>query len=181
MTYISDWPEVNVPEIVESLTAIIIAPVIIPIAAAIKQPVVQTAIKQGITLSEMCKEAVAEVAEVCENIAAEVNAELIHEKQEQFSSRSFETYFNNSKSEVATDLINLVSDLNVDVGQMSKGVVDLRLLVPTGLAALAIHQLINKGLELEEIPWHTLAWYAFEVFTKLNNTSDSQVSQNFDL
>lgn len=178
MIPISDLQEVNVSEIVESLTGIIIAPIILPIAAAIKQPVVKMAIKEGITLSERCKEAVAEVVEVCENIATEINAELIHEKQEEFNSRTFETYLKSSKSEVATDLINVLSDLNADVGQISQGVVDLRLLVPTGLAALAIYQLINQGLELEKIPWYIFAWYAFEVFTKFNNTGDLQLSNS---
>ncbi|MEH1967740.1 DUF5132 domain-containing protein [Nostoc sp.] len=175
MASTSNLQEVNLPEIIESISAIIFAPVIIPIAIAVKQPIVQTAIKQGITLSERCKEAVAEAIEVVENITAEVNADLINNQREEVNFSNVQTYLTDSKSEVAKDLINVMSDLNADVGQMSNGVVDLRLLVPLGLGALAIHQLIDKGLELEEIPWYTLAWYAFDTFVKLNNMSESKL------
>jgi hypothetical protein len=45
-----DWEQINVPEVVESITGLIFAPVIIPLAAAVHQPTVQTAIKGGIAL-----------------------------------------------------------------------------------------------------------------------------------
>ncbi len=180
MTSIFDLQEVNVAEIFDNLTDIVFSPVIFSVAAAVKQPVVQTLIKEGIIISERCKEAVAETAEIFDNIAAEVNTDLIHEKREQFNYSNVQTYLRDSKSEVARDLINVVSDLNGDVGRMTNGVVDLRLLLPLGLGALAMHQLLDKGIELEEIPWYTLAWYAFDAFIKLNNSDDVELSSSIN-
>ncbi|MBW4644285.1 MAG: DUF5132 domain-containing protein [Goleter apudmare HA4340-LM2] len=172
--------EVNVSEIVESFTAIIFAPLILPVAAAVKQPVVQTVIRGGITLSERCKEAVGEVAEVFENVAAEVNTDLIQERRQQLqqlemNSRNgytYQIYFQDDISEVSRDVINVMSDLNEDVGRLTNGVADLRLLVPLGLGLLAMRQFIDRGLQLEEIPWYALAWYAFDAFVKLNLEGD---------
>jgi len=171
MTSTFNLEEVNIPEIVESLTALLFAPVIFPVAAAVKQPVVQTAIKGGITLSERCKEAVAEVVEVFDNITAEVNADLI-DTREQFKSKTVSTNLTDGRSEVARDLMNVLSDCNTEFGRMTDGVVDLQLLVPLGLGALAVRQLIEQGIELDEIPWYTLAWYSFDMFIKLNKTGE---------
>ncbi|WP_035140245.1 DUF5132 domain-containing protein [Fischerella sp. PCC 9605] len=168
-----DWEQINVPEIVESLTGLIFAPVILPLAAAVHQPTVQTAIKGGIALSERCKEALAETTEVIENLAAEVNAELINNKQAEFNSEMTRTYSQDAKSEIARDLINVISDVNTDVGRITNGLVDLRLLLPLGFSALAVRQLFIKGLQIDEIPWYTLAWYAFDSFMKLNTTNES--------
>ncbi|MCX7596144.1 MAG: DUF5132 domain-containing protein [Fischerella sp.] len=168
-----DWEQINVPEIVESITGLIFAPVILPLAAAVHQPTVQTVIKGGIALSERCKEALAETQEVIENLAAEVNAELINEKQAEFTSGVTRSYSQDAKSEVARDLINVIADVNTDVGRITNGVVDLRLLLPLGFSVLAIRQLFIKGLQIDEIPWYVLAWYAFDSFMKLNTTNES--------
>lgn len=167
-----DWEQINVPEIVESLTGLIFAPVILPLAAAVHQPTVQTAIKAGIALSERCKEALAETTEVIENLAAEVNAELINNKQAELNSEMTRTYSQDAKSEIARDLINIISDVNTDVGRITNGVVDLRLLLPLGFSALAVRQLFIKGLQMDEIPWYVLAWYAFDSFMKLNTANE---------
>jgi Protein of unknown function (DUF5132) len=166
-----DLPEFNISEIVESLTGIIFAPVILPVASAVKQPVVQTAIKGGIVMSERCKEAVAEAVEIWENVAAEVNYDLIQERREKSNS----PYSNDGKSQVTKDLMNLMSDLNADVGRMTDGVADLRLLVPLALGVLAMRQLLEQGLDFEDIPWYTLAWYAFDAFIKFNNSRELQL------
>ncbi|NWF60777.1 MAG: DUF5132 domain-containing protein [Fischerella sp.] len=168
-----DWEQINVPEIVESLTGLIFAPVILPLAAAVHQPTVQTAIKGGIALSERCKEALAETTEVIENLAAEVNAELINDKQAEFNSEMTRIYSQDAKSEIARDLINVISDVNTDVGRITNGVIDLRLLLPLGFSALAVRQLFIKGLQIDEIPWYVLAWYAFDSFMKLNTAKES--------
>jgi hypothetical protein len=168
-----DWEQINVPEIVESLTGLIFAPVILPLAAAVHQPTVQTAIKGGIALSERCKEALAETTEVIENLAAEVNAELINDKQAEFNSEMTRIYSQDAKSEIARDLINIISDVNTDVGRITNGVIDLRLLLPLGFSALAVRQLFIKGLQIDEIPWYVLAWYAFDSFMKLNTAKES--------
>jgi Protein of unknown function (DUF5132) len=177
MAFEFDWEKAGVPEIVEAVTAVIVAPVILPVAAAVKQPIVQTAIKGGIALSERCKEAVAEVGETIENLAAEVQTELVEAQQAQFKSPTTKAYFTNGKSEVAKDLINVASGLNSEVGRMTNNLVDLRLLLPLGLSALALKQLMEKGLQIEEIPWYALAWYAFDSFIKLNDEKESQLPE----
>lgn len=176
--------EVNMSEIVESFTAIIFAPIIIPVAAAVKQPLVQTAIRGSIALSERCKDAVAEVTEVFENVASQVNSELIQEKRQQLqqlemNSRNgytYQIYFQDDLSDISRDFINVISDINDDVGRLTNGVADLRLLLPLGLSLLAIRQLINRGLQIEQIPWYILAWYAFDSFIKLNIETESPIT-----
>ena len=76
------------------------------------------------------------------------------------------------KSEVATNLTSAISDLNERVGQATNGVVDLRLLVPVGLATLAVRELLRTGWEFETAPWYVLAWYAFDSFIKLHYTAE---------
>lgn len=174
MTSTFEQEQINVPEIVESITGLIFAPVILPLAAAVHQPTVQTAIKSGIAISQRCKEALAETQEVIENLAAEVNTELINNKQAEFESGYTRIHTSDDKSEVAKDLINILSDFNVDVENLSDGVIDLRVLVPLGFGAMAARQLVVKGLQIDEIPWYTLAWYAFDSFVKLNVTSESK-------
>lgn len=85
-----------------------------------------------------------------------------------------ETPFSRGKSEVAADLTSAVSDLNERVGLATNGVVDLRMLMPAGLAALALVELVRSEWEFEAAPWYVLAWYAFDSFIKLHNTSEPQ-------
>ncbi len=158
--------KVNVTEIVEGLTAIIFSPIIIPVAEAMKQPLVQNAIKESIALSEKYQESVTEVTEAWKNVAADVT----RERPEQFRYRTYP----DGKSQVAQDFINIMSDFNADVKNMTNGMADLRLLVPLALSILAIRQVLVKGLQLEDIPWYILAWFAFDSFVKLHSTSESQ-------
>ncbi|MGM3304692.1 DUF5132 domain-containing protein [Anabaena sp. WFMT] len=158
--------------IFEGLTAILFSPVILPVASAIKQPVVQNTIKDGLLLSEKYKDAVAEIVEVF----AKTTADTKKEKLENFQSRTSLNYFKNGKSEVADDVINMISDINADVGKMTSGVADLRVILPLGIALLSIRQLLRKGLELDEIPWYILAWYAFDIFTRLNYEDETRLS-----
>jgi hypothetical protein len=81
------------------------------------------------------------------------------------------------KSEVATTLTDAISDLNDRVGTATDGVVDLRMLVPAGFAALALRQLLENGWEIETIPWYALAWYAFDSFIKLHYSTGSDETQ----
>ncbi|WP_107806107.1 DUF5132 domain-containing protein [Nodularia spumigena] len=157
MTSTFDWQKVNVPEIVDSLTTIIFSPLIIPVAEAVKQPVIRNTIKEGMALSQRCQEVVNEAMERFENRAAEVNTQ---------------DYLTDGRSSVAEDFVNVMSDLNADVDRMTNGVVDLRLLVPLALSILAIRQLLKQGLKLEEIPWYILAWFAFDSFVKLNDKDE---------
>jgi hypothetical protein len=78
------------------------------------------------------------------------------------------------KSQAATEVSNAVFDLNRRVKKATNGAVDLRFLLPLSFSALAIRQLLIKGLQLEIIPWYVLAWYAFDSFIKLHYTSDPE-------
>ncbi|AFY46394.1 hypothetical protein Nos7524_0482 [Nostoc sp. PCC 7524] len=170
MTDMLELQDVNIPEIVETLTAIVLSPVILPVADAVKQPLVQTVIK--------------EVIESWEDITVGVNTNVSngHRETSRYINIQIEqAYGSEGKSEVANDVINLLSDMNADVRSMTNGVADLRLLVPMGLGLLAIRQLWVQGLKLNDIPWYILAWCAFDSFIKLNNVRElptSNVPQN---
>ncbi|MEH2037242.1 HMA2 domain-containing protein [Nostoc sp.] len=77
-------------------------------------------------------------------------------------------------TEAAAGVSSAVVDLNQRVKQSTYGAFDLRILFPLGLASLSLRQLLNKGLQLEVIPWYVLAWYAFDSFIKLHGTSQKQ-------
>ncbi|MCC5603609.1 HMA2 domain-containing protein [Nostoc favosum] len=77
-------------------------------------------------------------------------------------------------TEAAAGVSSAVVDLNQRVKQSTHGAFDLRILFPLGLASLSLRQLLNKGLQLEIIPWYVLAWYAFDSFIKLHGTSQKQ-------
>ncbi|MFM2063303.1 MAG: hypothetical protein RLZZ507_2973 [Cyanobacteriota bacterium] len=158
--------------IFEGLTAIVFSPVILPIASAMKQPVVQNTIKDSILLSERVKDAVAEMGETVEKATADARKE----KPESWKSRTYSNRFTNGKTEAAKDFINVVSDLNADVGRMTNGVADLRVILPLAIGLLSLRQLLRKGFELEEIPWYILAWYAFDIFTRLNFEDETQLT-----
>jgi hypothetical protein len=158
--------------IFEGLTAIVFSPLILPIASAVKQPIVQNTIKDSIILSERFKDAVVEIGEVFEKAKADARKE----KPARLSSRTSPNDATNGKSEVAQDFINLISDINADVGRMTSGVADLRVILPLGIALLSLRQLFRKGLELDQIPWYILAWYAFDIFTRLNYEDEEQLT-----
>ncbi|MBD0388496.1 MAG: hypothetical protein ICV54_18845 [Nostoc sp. C3-bin3] len=77
-------------------------------------------------------------------------------------------------TEAAAGVSSAVVDLNQRVKQSTGGAFDLRILFPVGLASLSLRQLLNKGLQLEGIPWYVLAWYAFDSFIKLHGNSQKQ-------
>jgi hypothetical protein len=77
-------------------------------------------------------------------------------------------------TEAAAEVSSALVDLNQRVKQLTDGAFDLRILFPLGLASLSLRQLLNKGLQLEVIPWYVLAWYAFDSFIKLHGTSQEE-------
>jgi hypothetical protein len=77
-------------------------------------------------------------------------------------------------TEAAAGVSSAVVDLNQRVKHSTGGAFDLRILFPLGLASLSVRQLLNRGLQLEIIPWYVLAWYAFDSFIKLHGTSQKQ-------
>nr|WP_235148003.1 MULTISPECIES: hypothetical protein [Fischerella] len=80
------------------------------------------------------------------------------------------------KTEAAAGVSNSIVDLNQRVHDVTNGLIDLRIIMPIGLASLSIRQLLNKGLQLETIPWYVLAWYAFDSFIKLHGSTSQAKS-----
>jgi hypothetical protein len=52
------------------------------------------------------------------------------------------------------------------VARLTGGTADLRTLVPLGLAALAVREIMAG--RVAAAPWYTLAWWAFDAFYKLH-------------
>lgn len=77
------------------------------------------------------------------------------------------------QSRAAAGVTQAAADLNQRVNRATRGAVDLRFLIPLSFSALALRQLLVKGLQLEIIPWYVLAWYAFDSFIKLHYTGES--------
>ncbi|GET37777.1 DUF5132 domain-containing protein [Microseira wollei] len=65
---------------VPGIAAIVLLPVIIPVAAGMGKPIAKTMIKGGIVLYEKGKGVLAEVGENFEDVLAEAKAELAAEK-----------------------------------------------------------------------------------------------------
>ncbi|MBD2342543.1 DUF5132 domain-containing protein [Anabaena subtropica] len=151
----------QLPEAIETLTKIIFSPVIIPVAEAVKQPVVQSVIKESMNFAQTCQEQI-----------TEFNGNL-HQQHQQQSEEFPLSNTPNGNFEPANDVINVISDFNSDFERMTNGVADLRLLFPLALTILAMQQLLVKGGKLKDIPWYILAWFAFDSFIKLNKVSDS--------
>lgn len=59
------------------------------------------------------------------------------------------------------------------VTEASRGMADLRTLVPVGFAALAAREVLAG--RAVAAPWYVLAWYAFETFTKLRRPDQPAV------
>ncbi len=78
------------------------------------------------------------------------------------------------KSAVAQDFTSAIEDLNHRVGDATGHVIDLRVLIPSGLAVLALRQLLINGWQIEAAPWYVLAYYAFDSFIKLHADSQKQ-------
>jgi hypothetical protein len=68
----------------------------------------------------------------------------------------------------AANLRSALGRLDRRVESAAGGTFDLRLLVPLGLGALAVRQMLREGLRLDEIPWYVLAWDAFQSFNTLH-------------
>jgi len=72
----------------------------------------------------------------------------------------------------AMPLSDALSDLNKHLGLGTKGILNLKLLVPLGFGALAVLQLARQGLQISGAPWYLLAYFAFESYIKLNSPEE---------
>ncbi|WP_017715870.1 HMA2 domain-containing protein [Kamptonema formosum] len=86
-------------------------------------------------------------------------------------------HITHGESLAAAEVSNAFADLNEHIAHATGGMVDMRFLVPVGLGALAIRQLLVKGLQLEIVPWYVLAWYSFDSFLKLHYTKKPEYLQ----
>jgi hypothetical protein len=72
----------------------------------------------------------------------------------------------------AMSLSDALSDLKKHLGLGTKGILNLKLLVPLGFGALAVLQLARQGLRIGGAPWYLLAYFAFESYIKLNSPDE---------
>ncbi len=73
-----------------------------------------------------------------------------------------------SASIVAGEIQQRFTAVDDEVRRATHGAVDLKMLVPLGLGALAIRQLVRTGPLVETMPWYMLAYYSFDTFVKLH-------------
>ena len=92
-----------------------------------------------------------------------------------FPAQSPETLLTDNQSEAAAVLSTEAATLNQHFFKATGGAVDLRFLMPLGLSAIALRQLLVHGLQLGAIPWYVLGWYAFDSFVKFHSSSPSQL------
>ncbi len=74
----------------------------------------------------------------------------------------------------AMPLSDALSDLDKHLGLGTKGILNLKLLVPLGFGALAVLQLARQGLQIGGAPWYLLAYFAFESYIKLNSPEEKR-------
>jgi len=72
----------------------------------------------------------------------------------------------------AMSLADAISDLDKHLASETKGLLNLKLLVPLGFGALALLQLARQGLQVGSAPWYLLAFFAFESYIKLHGPQD---------
>jgi hypothetical protein len=75
-------------------------------------------------------------------------------------------------SRVARSIESLLGTADVRVARLTSGTADLRTLVPLGLGALALREVLAGRLGMA--PWYTLAWWAFDSFIKLQQPQAPQ-------
>jgi hypothetical protein len=72
----------------------------------------------------------------------------------------------------AQSLTDALSDLDKHLGLGTKGILNLKLLVPLGFGALAVLQLARQGLQFGSAPWYLIAYFAFDSYIKLNSPEE---------
>ncbi len=149
-------------EVLSGLAVLIVAPAIVAFNAAAKDPTVRPWLKQGITIAEHGREAIAAAQEHWQDLTAEVQADLIEHRQTETP----------PTARLTTELQTIATTLDTQTRSLTRGWVDLKTVIPLGLGAIALRQLLTKGFQLEDIPWYVLAWYAFDSFMILNRDAD---------
>jgi hypothetical protein len=68
--------------------ALMVAPAVVPIMAAVVKPLVKASIKSGLMFVEKTIEVIAETKELVEDLTAEARSELYHEREQMQAERS---------------------------------------------------------------------------------------------
>jgi hypothetical protein len=186
-----DLQSVEVSEVVEGVAAMLLAPIVLPLASAVNQPLVKNALKEGIAFTERCQEAVADAQERLEDTFAEAQAEVdaerrghvdfgngnggtLTQRQRPSYQRTTGRFSDRSSTETASQVQDTVNELNRQIRWLTNDLLDLRMLMVTGLGALALRQILMRGLRLDEIPWYAVAWYALDTFVKFHPDQGEQ-------
>ena len=158
---------------IEGLSAIALAPIVLPAAAILEQPLAKAALKESIAFSQRCQEAVAQARERLDDAMAEIQADLGEQQQAEANGKAEQTYVPHTKAQAFTEVMDSMDDLNEQVKRLTNGVADLQVFLSIGFGALAVRQLLTKGLQLDDVPWITFAWYSFDSFVKLHDRDKS--------
>jgi hypothetical protein len=84
------------------------------------------------------------------------------------------------RSTVAINITGALSKWNQKVNEFTEGSIDLKSLVPFLLGSWALRQFFRGNAGTKFVPWYALAWYAFDMFVKLNKSSDRSPSSTDD-
>ncbi|OKH52298.1 hypothetical protein NIES2101_14955 [Calothrix sp. HK-06] len=82
------------------------------------------------------------------------------------------------ESRESIDLLEAVYDLNTRLKRTTNGIIDLRFILPFGLAWLGTFQLMNYGLQFELIPWYVLFYFAIDTFIRLNFSRQAPIENS---
>jgi hypothetical protein len=195
-----DINSVDVSEVFEGVAAVLLAPVMLPLASAVNQPLVKSALREGIAFSERCQEAIADAQERLEDTLAEAQAEVDRDRRnphhgngnggtqdslvsqttpmsDRPSYQRTAGQFSNHSTQTASQVQDTIQELNSQIRWLTNDLLDLRLLVTLGLGTFAIRQILVRGLRLDEIPWYAVAWYALDTFIKFHPDSAAEAAQ----
>lgn len=78
-----------------------------------------------------------------------------------------------TKSEGSRIVELAFSRANAQLGQMTRGRADLRLVVPAVFAVLAARQFVRDAGRIRNASWYQLAYWAFDSFHKLHTHTDA--------
>jgi hypothetical protein len=91
-----------------------------------------------------------------------------HEVLEDVAPPPVEALVGRAASDTAIAVQRRATALDQSVLKATHGAVDLRMLLPVGLAGLSLRALSRQGIDLKSVPWYVLAYYSFDTFLKLH-------------
>ena len=71
-------------------------------------------------------------------------------------------------SSTATQITEVISDLDKRIYQLTSGKANLKLIMPLFMGAIGVRQVLKKGWGFSEIPGYVLIWYAIDAFHKFH-------------